>query len=342
MGANGGAAGRVLRWTGDRTDPFAFSVVGELPTQAADITAHQGRLYVSTWPKAIVDGAATGLDSTGVTGADRTVDNTADLGSLWMSPPLADGEPGLTPPDATGWTQVWSPAEYEPDPVVRRTYALGGLASYGGYLYWGTMHVPLQATALHVKVYPPKSQEQLAATVENTQRAFVVLRGRDFGGADETVETLYGESQLPKYDPAANNGVGAWLTAPTGVTPAHGGSGFGDPYNLYAWKMTVAGGRLYVGTMDFAYIGLDGEMPAEPEPGVDPPTFGSDLWSFDVPGRPARAVDKTGFGNPLNQGVRTMVAEGSTLYVGMANPMNLRTDPDGHLGGWELVQVTRR
>ncbi|MFI6825223.1 hypothetical protein ACIBJE_30385 [Micromonospora sp. NPDC050187] len=333
MGTNGGDAGRVLRWTGDRTNPFAFTVVGDLPTQAADITAHKGRLYVSTWPKSVVGGSATGPEA---------ANNTADLASIWMSPPLKDGEPGLTPPDATAWTQVWSPAEYEPDPVVRRAYALGGLASYGGYLYWGSMHVPLQATTLHVKVYPPKSQEQLQATIKNTQRAFVVLRGRDFGGADETVETLYGESQLPKYDPAANNGVGAWQTAPTGVTPVHGKSGFGDPYNLYAWKMMVAGGRLYVGTMDFAYIALDGQMPTEPTPGVDPPTFGSDLWSFDTPGRPARAVDKTGFGNPLNQGVRTMVADGSTLYIGMANPMNLRTDPNTHLGGWELHKLTRR
>ncbi|SCL31803.1 hypothetical protein GA0074692_3180 [Micromonospora pallida] len=336
MGTNGGDAGRVLRWTGDRTNPFAFTVVGDLPTQAADITAHDGRLYVTTWPKAIVEGAAAG------SGLDQAADNSADLGSLWMSPPLADGEPGLTPPDATGWTQVWSPAEYEPDPVVRRVYAIGGLASYGGQLYWGTMHVPLQATALHVRVYPPKNQDQLAATVANTQRAFAVFRGRDLGSADETVETLYGESELPAFDPTANNGVGAWETTPTGVTPVHGRSGFGDQYNLYAWKMTVAGGRLYVGTMDFAYIALEGEMPAEPEPGYDPPTFGSDLWSFDAPGQPARAVDKTGFGNPLNQGVRTMVAEGSTLYIGMANPMNLRTDPTTHLGGWELHKLTRR
>ncbi|MEU4567418.1 hypothetical protein [Micromonospora sp. NPDC023956] len=330
MGTNGGDSGRVLRWTGDRTDPFAFSVVGELPTQAADITAHKGRLYVTTWPKAIVEGAATAAA------------NTTDLASIWMSPPLADGDPGLTPGDAAGWTQVWSPAEYEPDPVVRRAYALGGLASYGGYLYWGSMHVPLQATALHVKVYPPKNQQQLQATIENTQRALVMFRGRDFGGTDETVETLYGESQLPAFDATANNGVGAWRPVPTGVTPLHGASGFGDPYNLYAWKMTVAAGRLYVGTMDFAYIALEGEMPTEPEPGVDPPTFGSDLWVFDAPGRPARAVDKTGFGNPLNQGVRTMVAEGSTLYLGMANPLNLRTDPTTHLGGWELLKLTRR
>ncbi|MEU1607716.1 hypothetical protein [Micromonospora matsumotoense] len=356
LGANGGEAGRVLRWTGDRTDPFAFTEVADLPTQVADLTEHQGRLYVSTWPKAIVDGAVARIpdhvDPAAAPPAAHSTDSadTTDLASIWMSPPLAADAPGLNPADAGNWTQVWSAADYEPDPVVRRAYALGGLASYGGRLHWGTMHVPLQATALHLSVYPPRSQAQLQATVQNTQRAFAVFRGQDLGGTHERIETLYGESALPAYDPTANNGVGAWAPAPTGTTPVYGASGFGDPFNLYAWKMAVAGGRLYIGTMDFAYISLEGEMPT---PGTAkstvgaatrPPTFGADLWSFDAPGRPARAVDTGGFGNPLNQGVRTMVVDGSTLYLGMANPMNLRTDPTPGVpkGGWELVRVSRR
>ncbi|WP_309236852.1 hypothetical protein [Micromonospora sp. S-DT3-3-22] len=372
LGANGGEAGKVLRWTGDRTTPFAFTEVADLPTQVADLTEHQGRLYVSTWPKAIVDGSAAGRAAAGglpaaypagpsyadvgeqapraggvpaarADAGDGT--DPADLAGIWMSPPLAAGAPGLNPEDAGSWAQIWSAADYEPDPVVRRAYALGGLASFGGRLYWGTMHVPLQATALHVSVYPPRSPAQLQATVQNTQRAFAVFRGQDLGGTRERVETLYGESTLPAYDPAANNGGGAWAPAPTGSTPVYGGSGFGDPFNLYAWKMAVAGGRLYVGTMDFAYISLDGELPTPPAgTATSPPTFGADLWSFDAPGRPARAVDTGGFGNPLNQGVRTMVVDGSTLYLGMANPMNLRTDPTPGVpkGGWELIRVSRR
>ncbi|MEV4725124.1 hypothetical protein [Micromonospora humida] len=352
VGVNGGEAGKVLRWTGDRTTPFTFTEVADLPTQVADLTEHQGRLYVSTWPKAIVEGSVAPSPVTTVTPADSgtplappPADDPNDLASIWMSPLLAVGAPGLNPEDAGNWTQVWSAAEYEPDPVVRRAYALGGLASFGGRLYWGTMHVPLQATALHVSVYPPRSQAQLQATVQNTQRAFAVFRGQNLGGAHERIETLYGESTLPAFDPTANNGVGAWAPAPTGVTPVYGGSGFGDPFNLYAWKMAVAGGRLYIGTMDFAYISLEGQLPTPPAAGATtPPTFGSDLWAFDAPDRPARAVDTGGFGNPLNQGVRTMIVDGSTLYVGMANPMNLRTDPTPGVpkGGWELIKVSRR
>ena len=36
--------------------------------------------------------------------------------------------------------------------------------------------------------------------------------------------------------------------------------------------------------------------------------------------------------------IRTMLATGGTLYVGTANPMNLRTDPNNPpLGGFELL-----
>ncbi|GHJ11631.1 hypothetical protein TPA0907_59980 [Micromonospora humidisoli] len=353
VGINGGEAGKVLRWTGDRTTPFSFTEVADLPTQVADLTEHQGRLYVSTWPKAVVEGSvapspvSTVATAPGDSGTPLAppAEDVNDLASIWRSPLLAVGTPGLNPEDAGNWTQVWSAAEYEPDPVVRRAYALGGLASFGGQLYWGTMHVPLQATALHVSVYPPRTPAQLQATVQNTQRAFAVFRGQNLGGAHERIETLYGESTLPAFDPAANNGVGAWAPAPTGVTPVYGGSGFGDPFNLYAWKMAVAGGRLYIGTMDFAYISLEGQMPTPPAGATTtPPTFGSDLWAFDGSDQPARAVDTGGFGNPLNQGVRTMIVDGTTLYVGMANPMNLRTDPTPGVpkGGWELIRVSRR
>ena len=112
--------------------------------------------------------------------------------------------------------------------------------------------------------------------------------------------------------------------------------------------MAVAGGKLYVGTMDWGYISA-----AESGPGLaattglaapDPATFGADLWAFGSPLRPATAVDTTGLGNYLNQGVRNMVAAGSTLYLGIANPMNLRTDPNDNIpeGGWELLQLNTR
>jgi hypothetical protein len=51
-------------------------------------------------------------------------------------------------------------------------------------------------------------------------------------------------------------------------------------------------------------------------------------------------VSLSGVGNISSYGVRTMVSD-DALYLGMANPMNLLTDPNDDLpeGGWELIEL---
>ncbi len=320
VGRNGAGSGHVLRWTGSRGNPFSFEDVADLPTQAADLTLFQNRIFISTWP----------------TAAANSPQTTA---GIWMSPPLSDRKQHLDAGDATGWTQVWNAGQYEPDPFMAATYGMGGLAAYNGYLYWGTMHVPLNATVAFEKLYPQASGDPTSAAIKNTQRAAAIFRGRDFGGTHQQVDLLYGESQLPSYDPKANNGTGSWSMRPTGYTPRYGASGFGNKFNNYEWVMTVADGRLFVGTMDWSYIAKNLVPPDQGS--IDPSTYGGELWMFGCGDRPATAVDTTGVGNYLNYGVRNMIADGSTLYLGMANPMNLRTDPnDGiPLGGWELIKM---
>lgn len=339
VGVNGGQGGRVLRWTGDRTHPFRFVEVGELPTQAADLAFHNGRLYVTTWPEAVLEENAIGAGPTTNAAGRRatTIDEPGGsdgLAAVWMSPPLAQGAPGLNPEDARGWKQVWHTGMYEPDPVVARTYALGGLASYKGQLYWGTMHVPLQATALHSAVYRPSTPAAIRDTLLNTQRASALFRGRFLGTGHQRVELLYGAAELPAFDPTAAGGAGAWSATPTGYTPLFGASGFGNRFNAYTWKMAVTDGRLWIGTMDWTYLAGTNLNP-------DPAEYGGDLWVFNSDDEPATAIDTRGLGNYLNQGVRNMVADGDTLYLGIANPFNLRTDPTDDVpeGGWELLRV---
>ncbi|MFI6823423.1 hypothetical protein ACIBJE_21065 [Micromonospora sp. NPDC050187] len=327
VGLDGLGGGEVLRWTGTKDAPFGFSVVGDLPGQVADITSHQGRIALITWPSAGVHGRVPGV---------------------WLSPRLADGEPGLTPADADGWSRIWNAAQYEPDPVVAETYGLGGLASYGGYLYWGTMHVPLKATQAHTRRYGATRGQADPVAVQNTQRTASLFRAADFDadcGCEEgkaSVELLYGESKLPAFDPEANNGAGGWRLTPTGYTPRFGAAGFGNGYNNYIWKMVVAGGSLYVGTMDWSYLGRASGSGIRAALGAaDATSYGADLWAFDNPNEPARPVDTTGLGNYLNYGIRTMVADDSNIYLGMANPMNLRTDKQDDVpeGGWELIRL---
>lgn len=360
VGANGSSLGHVLRWTGSKSNPFSFVEVADLPAQAADLVVHNGRIFTTTW---IGGGGEGALESTGGA-ADRAGD--PGIASVWMSPKLSAGAPGLTADDAGAWSRVWTADQYEPDPVVAGTYALGGLASYGGYLYWGTMHVPLKATYEHLKDYPPVDDAAADATIDNTQRAISIFRGTNFGGSRQRVELLYGSAELPAYDPSANGGVGAWAAAPTGYTPKFGPAGIGNRFNNYTWKMVVTDGKLFVGTMDWSYISRDLQQQAATQDGLSataakaladpealadegtladdppPPVYGGDLFVFPSPNRPATAVDSAGLGNHLNYGVRNIVADGKKLYLGMANPMNLRTDPTDAVpeGGWELIEVT--
>ncbi|WP_432843333.1 hypothetical protein [Dactylosporangium sp. CA-092794] len=323
IGPQGDAGGAVLRFTGRTANPFAYTVVGALPSQVADLVVHQDRIYVTTWPSA---GGTTTWTAAGV----------------WASPPLADGRPGLNRDDTTGWRQVWNVNQYEPDPVVASTYGLGALASYGDYLYWGTMHVPLQATAAMVRKYKPANDQQGALAVKNTQRTASIFRAGGLDGGSPSVELLYGESALPVYDAKA----GTWALASTSYQPKYGASGFGNTYNNYTWSMVVAGGSLYVGTMDWGEISQ--YTPPAAIPGLraalgtpDKSTFGADLWAFDSPDGAAKAVDTTGIGNYLNYGIRNMVTDGSAVYLGMANPMNLRTNTSDDVpeGGWQLIRL---
>ncbi|RZU50314.1 hypothetical protein EV385_2082 [Krasilnikovia cinnamomea] len=329
VGTNGSSGGAVLRWTGGVRNPFALEAVAVLPVQAADLAYHDGRIATTTWPA-------------------EQPSSPAQLAGVWLSPPLADGEPGLNPEDANGWKQAWHARQYETDRVVAATYGGGGVASFGGWLHWGTMHVPLKATKVHQTVYPQSTDDAKAAQVKYTQRGISIWRGRDLGLPTQQIELLYGESTLPAYDPA----TATWKAVPTGWTPKYGKSGFGYPFNNYTWRMTVTGNRLYVGTMDWSYIaneimnqpsGFSARDRAAVTAGIDPDAYGGDLWMFPSTSEPASAININGVGNYLNYGIRNMIPNGNGLYLGMANPMNLRTDPTDDVpeGGWELIRLDR-
>ncbi len=70
--------------------------------------------------------------------------------------------------------------------------------------------------------------------------------------------------------------------------------------------------------------------------------YGADLWRFTKTDGPAKAVSLSGVWNYTNYGVRNMVSTTGALYLGMANPMNLLTNPADEVpeGGWELIQLT--
>jgi hypothetical protein len=312
MGKPGGGA--ILRWTGSLANPFSFAVVGQLAGDPAYFTEHKGNIYVSTWGS---NGTLSGM-------------------SLYMSPTLHDAL-GLEETDAANWTEVWNINNYEVEPTA--VQGGGAIVSFGGYLYWGTMDVPGTGLVAFKKAYPDAVIDSNAFI--NTYRPIVLFRSQGFDPAQvgtPAVDLLYGSAQLPQYDPAA--GVWNMVNNNMGKSPLYGPAGFGNFFNNYTWSMEIYQGKLYVGTMDWSFLAGNSGLQTQFPPAIQaiaPRFYGADLWSFADSSSPAVPVSIDGMGNNSSYGIRNMMTLDDTLWIGMANPMNLRSDPSDNPGGWKLL-----
>lgn len=343
--------GRVLRWTGSVASPFEFEEVGRTDAEVAYLAVLNDKLYGTTW-----GGGNTGMQNPPPSG-------------LWVSPPAIGGP--LSSANLLQWKKVWDVNQYETDPVTAASLVGGAVVAYGGSVYWGLMQVPLTGVLAHYIACPsaPRTAVEVVKSIVNTTRPIPIFRIADGGvpGAPSNPRAtlLYGAKTLAKYD-CANS---VWTYPPNKAansTPLYGPAGFGNPFNTYAWAGSVFQNRLYFGTFDWSYLLADGvaaiikaaRLPAPS--GFDynqllsafsaspaysgnlrlPIQFGADLWRFDSAAAPAKPESLNGLGNYLNYGVRTMVADSAHLYLGMANPMNLKTTPGRANGGWELRALT--
>jgi hypothetical protein len=332
---NGVEGGAVLRWMGDKTDPYRFVEVGRLPADAANMVLHgDGRIYLTTWP---TDQNPAGLYRSPVIPGAGLMPADADhpdwTTPLWLA--TRDGKPEHADVPA-----------YDPDTMSGFSTGGGALASFGGKIYFGTMHVPFVAAQRAQETYALPSADALR-TALGTHRS-IALFEVDFPAGVPHVSMIVGEKYLPTHDAATNGYTIAYDAAhATGFTPRWAPSGFGNFFNTYTWAMTVFRDEVYVGTFDWSQLArveletlLLSSDRVVPElkaallealgPGLR--REGADLIRFSGDHVLAESVD--GLGNNRNYGVRNMVTDGATLWIGTANPMNL--DP---LGGWELIEL---
>ncbi len=338
VGVGTKTGGLVLRWTGSKTNLWSFQVVGNLPQEAANLTFHENRLFASTWP------------------------NVPGNFGLYMSPVLGPG--GLT--SATSWQKVWDISQYEPDPIVASVQAGGALRSFDGYLFWGTMMVPMTGAlaAVEAKLNLDANGNgktdigEILNVMTGTSRAISIFRGKNFGTQAQQIDLAYGDAYLYKYDPARKE----YVPAPNamGKPPLFGASGFGWPMNTYTWSMREYNNTLFIGTFDWSYVLANGgdQLLASVFAGALGNTglttaqiaqalhslftvttsmeWGADLWMLRSGSTPGMPYTINGMGNNLNYGIRTLVSDDTGLYVGTANPINLAP-----LGGWELYRITK-
>lgn len=342
VGVGTTSGGAVLRWMGDRDHLFDFEEVGHLPGDAANMTLHEdGRIYVTTWPR------FGGTPSRPV--------------GLYRSPVIPAGGLTAADADAADWsTPLWLAAPdgvhqvpaYDPDPLTGRTVAGGAIASLRGHLVFGTMSVPFLAAEAATRLLGLPAQD-LLRTALGTHRSVAVF-DVDTQGGTPRVSMLYGERHLPVFDPA-RRGYTIRLDRAhrTGFEPRFGASGLGSFFNTYVWSAVARRDEILVGTFDWSQLArVELQALVERAPagvldddtrsvlrrafGASLPREGADLIRFSAEdGVVAESV--SGLGNDRNYGIRNMITDGKTVWVGTANPMNL--DPRG---GWELIQLTPR
>ena len=334
---NRDGTGSVLRWTGTVKNPFQFVVVGNIDNEPAYLAAFGNRVFATTWG---------GINSP-----------THKLSGLWVSPPSRLA--GLTPASVNSWSEIWRTDQYEIDPVTAQTLVGGALVGFHGQLYWGTMQVPMTGALAHYVAYPPSGKitpSDLAAAIVNTTRPVAIFRLNMSARPYKTpvpIQLLYGDTLMEVYSPSTG-----WQVRPNAmnVQPTFGPAGFGNPFNTYAWSAAAMKGKVFFGTFDWSFVAVDSLDALLSEIGLNPGdisiivpqiiqvlnpnalNYGADLWALDVATGSATAESQYGVGNYLNYGIRTMLVVGGQLYLGAANPMNLRTDKNNPpLGGYELL-----
>ena len=133
-------------------------------------------------------------------------------------------------------------------------------------------------------------------------------------------------------------------------------AGFGNFFCGYIWRMGVHQGWLYAGTMDWSVILRYSNVESRPvriaqllaQAGVEEFIAlqgGCDLWRT-ADGENWINVTRTGFGNPYNFGLRSIVSTPHGLFLGTANPFGPRVakHQDGNIeyvenpaGGLEVL-----
>ncbi len=345
---------RVINKSRDSRFPFAIEEVGELDQPGADIAVHDGRLFLTTWPGYIEGGSTNSIAN--------PIDFIRRATGLWMGPTIP--ATGLTRSHLKQWTKVWTVNQYEADMAVGVTYGGGALCSFDGWLYFGTMHVPLlgpyaAAVAQRCPLVPPALPgtpayaawyARILTIFANCERATSVFRGRKFfkpltiagiptkpGGE---FQLLAGYNSFKVFNTASN----VWETKPNrmGQTARMAPAGWGRASCTYTWCMSVYQNDLYIGSLDLSSSGTESVF--RTEVAKTDTAWGAEL--IMIPSSRATTyypVSRNGLGNPVNYGLRTMVATDKALYIGTANPYNLLANQSDGLpdGGWELLALTR-
>ncbi|KAL6064793.1 hypothetical protein QOT17_010685 [Balamuthia mandrillaris] len=277
-----------------------------------------------------------------------------------MSPDLLaeDANPGLEDSDNFKWNQVWRVSDYEPDRVVAVAYHMGAIASFDGWLYFGTINPPALPIAAHSSRYgfSEVSGNELLdrlLVMLGTLRGSIIVRGRTFGDPILLPEyqLVSGSPFLTVYNPAVG-----WLLRENNMGLTQGGfprsglNGLDNYWNSHIWSMATLNSSLLIGTLDWSAIylnfleaGIDADI-ADALPFLLPvqDLNGADLFRFLAGIEVPEEVDSGGNNNPYTCGWNSMAVQGNEVFMSGFNPFNVpgaASNSPPPTGGWSISSV---
>lgn len=315
---NGKDRGAVLRWYGNKQNPWQFKIVGWMANEAAELCVYNNHMYVGGWNTASLN--------------ESTVVKSAEIPADGLQPV------GINDPE---WDIIWRYSDYDKHIQAQRITYTAGLQVWNGQLYWGMFCAVYTLPNIAVKMgytdfTTPEAMSFYLGSLRQT--SFWRL------DQDDNIELLYGETELPVWN-RFYTGEDSWVMVETGYTPTFGRAGFGQPWTAYTWTMAEYHDDLYIGTMNAETLLRAASISAD---GSVSPLFsairlltankygheGFELLRWSDPDQAPEYITTDGFGNGTAYGIRNFTLCGDRLYIGSASPLNLEL-----YGGWHLFRL---
>lgn len=306
--------GALLRWYGDKNDPWKFHIVGLVDKEAAELAYFNNRIYIGTW---------------------------GTVSAVNVSPELPEG--GFTPIgiDSDMWPEIWTTESAEPTKTLGRSLtSVAGFHEWRDHLYWGVFCPNYYILSSALATYGDLTSPDALAFILGNYRTPSFWRL----DKDNTCEMLYGDTSNPKPVYNWKGNIEKWELEPNGLTAKWGRGGFGNLCTIYVWAMQQYNDNLYIGTMDLSNLAVAAaskllgdesfDTLSKLLTGLDTSDEGFELLRMTDEEEAPKFITQNGFNNAEQYGVRNLEVLNNKLMLGSASMSSLKDN-----GGWHVLSL---
>lgn len=306
--------GALLRWYGDKNDPWKFHIVGLVDKEAAELAYFNNRIYIGTW---------------------------GTVSAVNVSPELPEG--GFTPVGINSdmWPEIWTTESAEPTKTLGRSLtSVAGFHEWRDHLYWGVFCPNYYILSSALATYGDLTSPDALAFILGNYRTPSFWRL----DKDNNCEMLYGDTSNPKPVYNWKGNIEKWELEPNGLTAKWGRGGFGNLCTIYVWALQQYNDNLYIGTMDLSNLAVAAaskllgdesfDTLSKLLTGLDTSDEGFELLRMTDEEEAPKFITQNGFNNAEQYGVRNLEVLNNKLMLGSASMSSLKDN-----GGWHVLSL---